>query len=128
MTSAKAWFAAAIGRRVEKRVTGVLTLESWDAWLSDTIASLKAQGAADADIVSDESGLTVKSTGQFVLKPKLRALERGTLNVRSADYGFTPDGSDRPVYGDKKGAIVEGGKLVKRYPNGMVVTFETLEG
>lgn len=127
MKSAKDFFAAANGKRVEKRVTGVLTIEAWPEWLAGTIAHLIDQGAKPEDIVTDDKGLRIKSSGQFVMRPKFRALETGVFTARSADYHFLPDGTQNPVYGDKKGAIVENGALVKRYPNGMEVTFR-IEG
>ena len=122
MKSAAEFFRAANGARVRKTVEGVLTVEGWPAWLEGVVENLKAQGASEGkDYKIDDSGLTVGN--RFVLKPKLRALELGTLKVRSADYGFQPDGSDNLVWGDKKGATVEGGELIKRYPNGMIVRF-----
>lgn len=127
MKSAKDFFTAANGKRVEKRVTGALTIEGWPAFLEGTIANLHAQGCKPEDIVVDDTGLRIRSTGQFIMIPKLKALEQGVLTVRSADYHFLPDGSERPVYGDKKGAKVADGALIKRYPDGMEVTFRIIE-
>lgn len=58
-------------------------------------------------------------------KPYVSAADkRRKLQVRSADYGFTPEGAAQATWGDKKGATVDGAALVKSYPNGMVVRFE----
>lgn len=118
--SAAQWFNAANGKRVIKTVSGVLTLEEWPEWVADAKAQLIAQGATP---IETDNGLSVKENGQFWMKPRLRASESGTLAVRSADYAFIPEGQSRGVYGDKKGAKVQGASLVKTYDNGMIVTF-----
>lgn len=126
MKSASEFFRAANGARVRKTVTGVLTADAWPEWISATVSNLKAQGATEGkDFTVDDKGLQM-ADGRFVLKPKLRAEQTGTLLVRSADYGFTADGTDTPVWGDRKGATVDGSALVKTYPNGMVVRFELI--
>lgn len=120
--SAKDWFAAHNGKRIVKSVSGVATVEDWPEMVANVRAQLLAQNCPAADIQEDETAL--KWPGGFLLKPKFRKLEAGTLQVRSADYAFTPDSHGRPVYGDKKGAKVEGAALVKAYDNGLIVRFE----
>lgn len=120
-SSAKAWFAAHNGAIVTKTVEGVATVEDWPAMVADYTAQLLAQGCEAAKIVENETALTWP--GGFVMRPKLRKSERGKLSVRSADYGFTPEGAAQATWGDKKGAMIEGAALVKRYPNGMVIRF-----
>lgn len=120
--SAKAWFDAHNGATVVKTVSGVATADMWPDMVADYRAQLLAQGCAADAIKEDETALSWP--GGFVMRPKLQARAVGKLQVRSADYGFTPEGADKPIWGDKKGATVEGAALVKRYPNGMVVTFQ----
>lgn len=120
--SVKDWFAAHNGARVVKFVSGVATIEDWPAIVADYRRQLLAQNCPADKITENESGL--HWPGGFVLRPKFRREECGLLNVRSADYSFTPEGRKEPVYGDKKGAKVEGLALVKAYPNGLVVRFE----
>lgn len=125
--SAKEWFAAHAGARVVKSVEGVATVEDWPAMVADYRAQLLAQGCPAEDMREDETAFHYGN--RFILKPKFKRRETGTLLVRSADYAFTPEGEPgaRPVYGDKKGAKVEGAALVKTYPNGLVVRFEGVE-
>jgi hypothetical protein len=120
--SAAAWFRAAHGRTVIKRVTGVQTTENWPEMAADARRQLEAQGCPADQIKADETGL--HWPGGFLLSPKFKALEYGLMTARSADYGFTGEGADRPTWGDKKGAAVEAGRLTKRYPNGATITFE----
>lgn len=120
--SAKDWFAAHNGARVVKSVSGVATVEDWPIIVADYRRQLIEQGCQPENIKEDEIGL--KWPGGFAMRPKFHRQEAGTFNVRSADYTFTPDSHGRPVYGDKKGAKVEGAALVKSYPNGLVVRFE----
>ena len=120
--SAKDWFAAHNGKRVLKSVSGVATVDDWPETVARVRSQLLAQDCPAADIQEDETAL--KWPGGFLLKPKFRKLEAGTLQVRSADYAFTPDSLGRPVYGDKKGARIEGAALVKSYDNGLIVRFE----
>jgi len=122
--SAKDWFAAHAGARVVKSVEGVATVEDWPAIVADYRAQLLAQGCPADKVTEDQTGL--QWPGGFALRPKFKRREFGALTVRSADYAFTPEGEPgaRPVYGDKKGAKVEGAALVKSYPNGLVVRFE----
>lgn len=129
-TSAAAFFAAANGKRVRKVVTGVATAADWPAIRDNIVSQLLAQGCAAADIIEDETCLKVRTTGQFWMRPKVVGDECGVLTVRSADYGFTPEcgrTNGKPIMGDKRGAKIEGGSLVKRYDNGMIVTL-TIEG
>ena len=90
--------------------------------VADYTAQLIAQGCAPDAIKETETAL--EWPGGFAMRPKLKAREVGKLAIRSADYSFTPEGASKPVYGDKKGATVEGAALVKTYPNGMVIRFE----
>lgn len=120
--SAKAWFDAHNGATVIKTVTGAATVDQWPAMVADYTAQLIAQGCAPDAIKETETAL--EWPGGFAMRPKLKAREVGKLAIRSADYGFTPEGASKPVYGDKKGATVEGAALVKTYPNGMVIRFE----
>ena len=122
--SAAAWFRVTNGKRVRKTVEGVSTVEAWPVELAELEATLQTQGLRYT--IDPESGTVNLADGRFIMAPKIKALAFGTLNVRSADYTFTDEAElvKRPIYGDKKGATVEGGALVKRYPNGMVVRFE----
>ena len=124
--SAAAFYSAANGKRVRKQVTGVATAEQWPAMAANIRSQLLAQGASEADIQEDADKISVRTTGQFWLRPKVIASECGIMTVRSADYLFIPEcgrtgGSG--IYGDKKGGKIEGAALVKRYDNGMAVTF-----
>lgn len=123
--SAAAFFRAANGQRVTKRVTGVPTWEDWNDECATIKRQLIEQGCKPDDIIITDDKLSVSSTNQLLLRSKLRAVETGVLTVRSSDYHFLPDGAERPVYGDKKGAkVAPNGALVKEYANGMKVTFE----
>ena len=124
-TSAKSWFAAHNGARVLKTVEGVPCLEDWETISAECMEQLRAQGCPEDKIELTDKGLFWP--GAFLLKPKLRKAATGTLKVRSKDYGFTPDDSDRPIWGDKAGAVVDGEKLIKTYPSGMIVTFQKAE-
>jgi hypothetical protein len=122
--SAAAFFRAANGQRVIKTVEGVVTVESWPAHVAAIIAKLEAQGATEGrDYTLDSDGLKL-ADGRYVRAPRFRDREVGKLAVRSADYTFLADGAKDPVYGDKKGATIENGALVKRYPSGLVVRFQ----
>jgi len=123
ITSAAAFFRAAQGKSIRKTVTGVDTIETWEERKADIIRQLREQGCED--IREDDKALMFGN--QFIMKPKLRAEEVGELLIRSADYGFVSANYPKPVWGDKKGAKMEGGRLVKEYPNGMKVAFEILE-
>ena len=120
--SAKDWFTAHNGARVIKSVSGVATVEDWPAIAADYRRQLIEQGCAADKITESETGL--QWPGGFAMRPKFHKSEPGAFAVRSADYTFTPDSLGKPVYGDKKGAKVEGAALVKSYPNGMIVRFE----
>ncbi len=120
--SAKDWLAAHNGARVIKSVSGIATAEDYPAIAADARRQLIEQGCAAEKITESQSGL--QWPGGFLMRPKFRKHEAGVFALRSADYTFTPDYLGKPVYGDKKGAKVEGAALVKSYPNGMVVRFE----
>jgi len=96
------------GQRVTKRVTGIHTVETLDAFREELKANLAlneahlAQKGLSADDLKEED--TKFTLGQyFWFKPKLKAEETGVLHVRSKDYFFVPDGTESKVYGDKKG-------------------------
>lgn len=119
--SAAAFFRDAHGRKVIKRVTGAMTVETWDATLAESLRQLREQGCPEDKIKVDDIGL--QYPGGFLMRPKEYAESVGRMTVRSADYIFAaPDG--RNIYGDKKGAKVEGSQLVKEYPDGRRITFE----
>lgn len=120
--SAKDWFAAHNGARVVKTVEGVAVASDWPAMVENYRRQLLEQGCPADQIKEDDTGL--KWPGGFAMRPKFEREQCGTLLVRSGDYGFTPEGADRPTWGDKKGAKVEGAALVKSYPNGLIVRFE----
>lgn len=120
--SAKAWFDAHNGATVVKTVSGVATADMRPAMVADYTAQLIAQGCPADQIKETDTALTWP--GRFIMRPKFKAREVGKLQVRSADYGFTPEGAAQATWGDKKGATVDGAALVKSYPNGMVVRFE----
>lgn len=123
--SAAEFFAAANGKRVRKVCAGVATTADWPAIRDNIRAQLISQGCAESDIQEDETALKVRTTGQFWMRPKVVADECGILTVRSADYSFLPEcgrTNGKGIYGDKKGAKVEGASLVKRYDSGMIVT------
>lgn len=126
ITTAAAWFRAAQGKVIRKTVSGVQTLESWPEYVESVKANLIAQGCEASNIVVDDDGLRILSTGQFVMRPKFRACQLGALLIRSADYAFIADddAEARKVFGDKKGATIEAGNMIKRYPSGMTVQFE----
>ena len=119
--SAKDWFTAHNGKRVIKTITGVTVLEEWPERVADIKAQLIAQNCPADSIVENDNGL--QWPGGFAMRPKFHRNESGVFNCRSADYSFTPDSLGKPVYGDKKGAKVDGLALVKSYPNGMVIRF-----
>lgn len=125
ITSAAAFFRASAGKQVRKSVAGVATIEDWPRNVELARIQLAAQGCPESDIKEDDKGLTWP--GGFLMKPKFRKEETGTLQVRSADYGFQSEHYPKPVWGDKKGSTIEDGKLVKRYDHGLVVTFEILD-
>lgn len=119
--SAKEWFTAHNGAQVVKTVEGVAVDTDWPNQVADARRQLIEQGCDPALIVESEQQL--QWPGGFMFRPRFKAREVGTLTVRSADYAFVPKGGDCPVYGDKKGAKVDGAGLVKVYPNGMIIRF-----
>lgn len=117
ITSAAAFFRAAHGQRVTRTMEGGATLEQWAERVQEVTAQLLAQGCPPEKIEERDGAL--HWPGGFLLKPKHPSTISGTWCTRSADYTFTPDGDDaRPIYGEKKGARVEAGALVKDIGNG----------
>lgn len=116
ITSAAAFFRAANGKRVTRTAHGMATLETWPERVEDVKAQLLAQGCAADRITIDEGG--IHWPGGYILKPKHGKAVTGLFITRSADYTFTPEGEDRPIYGNKKGATVVGGALIKEIGNG----------
>lgn len=116
ITSAAAFFRAANGKRVTRTAEGMATAETWEASKAEATRQLLAQGCP-ADKIEERDG-ALHWPGGFLLKPKYNGTVAGVFHVRSADYTFTPDGHARPIYGEKKGARVEGGALVKDIGNG----------
>ena len=123
MTSAKEWFKNANGKRVEKFVMGVQTVEDWDDMIKFYESHLVDQGVdPKLEMEVSDNGIEF-SNGQFVMKPKMERHSLGVLTVRSKDYYFKKDGDSSLVYGEKKGAKVVDGDLVKAYDWG-TITFK----
>lgn len=119
--SAAEFFRAANGREVIKRVEGAACVEDWPAMLESYRAQLDKQGAVEGkDYRVNDDGIVCGM--QFIMKPKRQRESRGIMTVRSADYAV-PNESGNLVWGEKKGATVEGGRLIKQY-DGWRVTFE----
>tara|TARA_R110001583_G_scaffold52147_6_gene162196 strand:+ start:6766 stop:7182 length:417 start_codon:yes stop_codon:yes gene_type:complete len=96
------------GKRVVKRVSGVHTVETLDKMRDEIKAMLELnkdmlakQNLTPEDLDEDEMKFSIGTA--FWMIPKLRAEEFGVLHVRSKDYYFVPEGTDREIYGDKKG-------------------------
>ena len=120
--TATAFFREANGKRVSKTVSGIPTIEDTESMIEKVTRQLAEQGCEDIEVKTDR----ITFGRQFVMLPKIARESFGVLQVRSRDYTFTSQDSTA-VYGEKKGATVEFGKLVKTYPNGMRVVFEILE-
>lgn len=95
-------------KRVIKRVTGVHTVETIDQLREEIKAILDAnkdnlakQNLTPDDLEEDDNKFSIGTA--FWLKPKLLAEEVGVLHVRSKDYYFVPEGTNREVFGDKRG-------------------------
>lgn len=119
--SAAAFFRAADGKRVIRR-QNIQTLDTWPEVVADARRQLVEKGCPVDQIFENETGLNWP--GAFMWKPKVSAVMEGVFTVRSAEYLFLADGTDKPGYGAKKGAKVEGDRLVKTYDDGRVITFE----
>lgn len=95
-------------KRVIKRVTGIHTVETIDQMREEIKATLDlnkdklaAQNLTPDDLAEDDVKFFIGTV--FWMKPKVRAEEVGVLHVRSKDYYFVPEGTDRKIFGDKKG-------------------------
>lgn len=125
INSAASFFRAANGKKVIKYVEGALTIESWDDTVENCKQQLIAQNCPVDKIIINESGL--QYPGGFIMKPKESAKAIGTMQIRSSDYGFKADNAESIVWGDKKGAKIVNGNLVKEYDNGRKIIFEIME-
>lgn len=121
ITSAAAFFRAANGKTVIRR-QNIKTIEGWPEVVADIRRQLLEQGCRERDIVEDDAG--IRWPGAFAMKPKVPAVSRGRFTVRSGDYIFQPEGTDEKWFGDKKGATIDNGRLVKEFPDGRRITFE----
>jgi len=112
MKSAAEFFRLAHGKKVIRFIEGRPCLDTWEQDKERIKASWMAQGASPSEITEDASG-NLKCRSSFVLVPKQMKEEVGAFEVRSGDYIFTPDRTGTKVYGEKKGAKVIDGFLVK---------------
>jgi hypothetical protein len=96
------------GKRVVKRVTGVHTVETVDAFRQELVDAIeenkdRLESCGLSIAMFEDDGYKFTLGAHYWLKPKLRAEQYGILTVRSRDYYFTPEGTTDNVYGDKKG-------------------------
>ncbi len=126
ITSAAAFFKAANGRRVTRTAHNMATSENWPERAADIRAQLLAQGCPEERVKEDDSGIHWGSG--FVLKPKHAKTVTGAWVTRSNDYTFLPDGQTEKVYGEKKGATIQGGALRKETHGGGFYTYAIEDG
>lgn len=108
---------------VQKNVTGILTLDGWDAFVKKLKEECEKVGA---DFKELDDKIMVDRTAQ--LKPKMYAESYGLLTVRgSGDYTFEDERTGEKSYGQtiKKENIV-GGKLVFPMFGGGEITYSLL--
>lgn len=125
ITSAAQFFREAQSRVIIKRVVGnVLCIEEWPEYVAGVRANFDKQGAVEGkDYTIDDQG--IQCGAQFVLKPQRHRLQEGTLETRSVGYMFMPLGADTGTWGERKGAKIVDGKLVKDYGT-YQITFEII--
>ncbi len=125
-TSAAAFFRAANGQTVTRRLHGVATLDAWPQIVEDAKAQLIAQGCAADLIVEDESAL--RWPGGFMMRPKRYAIESGVMTVRSSDfivkYPARDNLPERRVFDNKKGAIINDAGQLQVAIHGGFATYE----
>ena len=138
LKSAAEFFRQADGKQVEKQVTGIRTVEDWPKMVEQAHKWAEENGYTQVPAgtvlqenqysVSEDQYEIFRSAGQvlFVRKPAAYGTETGIMTVRSADYIFTSDQTGKHLYGDKKGAKIVDGKLVKDMGNGGTVTYRIL--
>ena len=91
------------GKRVVKRVSGVLTVDQIPFQREQILKLLKDNNIPAEKLIEDDNKFSVEGGTNFWIKPKFKKVEYGILTVRSKNYIFNSEETGQDSYGEKKG-------------------------
>ena len=130
ITSKKVFFDITLTHAVRRTVIGGLTLDEWDDFVENAKKSFISQGISESDIEETEKKLSIKSTGQFWLRPKTPRVMTGKIVVRSNDFYFESDQFDTGLaksYCEKSKVILDNGELELTALNGSKIRYSIID-
>lgn len=129
ITTKKSFIEKSKGAMIKRTQVGGITLDEWDNYVSEVKKSLISQGCSESDILVTNTSLNIRSSGQFVMKPKTPRNLVGKMVFRSKDFYFeSENGESEPIksFGPISNLVLVDGNLELTTLNGSKIIYSII--